>query len=428
MFTAGVSSLEISPKPGVQLAGYPHCPRPNRGVHDPLYAVALCLDNGTTRKVIITVDLLSIGKQSVARLRSKFDCDITVTASHTHSGPWASEPLASEKAEGIEQNPDYMEFLDQQLEMVVRDACENRFEAEFASGVGACGAEQGVGGNRRVRNGISDPAVNVMAVRDKGGCVRAVFLNYALHPTYLHADNEFVSADYPAYIRRYLKFAFPDAVFMFAQGASGNQSSRYHRVAQNFEEAARVGATLGVEVFHCINAMPFTDQLDIEVDTFDVADMPMKKFPKLEEALKDESEAIAACEQAKGADYIAMRNAELAMFGAQNTVSFARMADEQYVSPELPLEVQLIRLNDTLIVMVQPELFVEYALKIKKLSGAAKTFVLEVSNGYAPGYLYTPEAGEEGGYEVGTSMFARDAADHLLDRISERVEKFNFNN
>ncbi len=423
MLTAGVSLLDISPQPGVQLAGYPHCPRPNKGVHDPLYAAALCLDNGETKHVFVTVDLLSIGKQTVARLRSKFDCSISVSASHTHSGPWASEPLASEKDEGIEQNPDYMEFLEQQLEKAVQDACENSFEAEFATGVGVCGAEQGVGGNRRVRNGICDPSVNVMAVRDKSGVMRAVFLNYALHPTYLHADNELVSADYPAYIRRYLKFAFPNAAFMFAQGASGNQSSRYHRVAQNFEEAARVGSTLGVEVFHSIQRMSFTDQLNINVDSFNIADIPMKSFPALEDALKDEQEAVAAFELAKSQDYIAMRNAELAMFGAQNTVSFARMADEQYVSPELPLEVQLIQLNDTLVVTVQPELFVEYALELKKCSRAEKTFVLEVSNGYAPGYLYTQAAGEEGGYEVGTSMFAHDAADYLLAKIRERIEK-----
>ncbi len=423
MLTAGVSSLDISPKPGVQLAGYPHCPRPNRGVHDPLYAVALCLDNGLTRKVFVTVDLLSIGKPIVARLRSKFDFDISVSASHTHSGPWASEPLASEKAEGIEQNPDYMEFLESQLERVVREASQNRFGAEFATAVGSCGAEQGVGGNRRVRNGICDPSVNVMAVRDKSGVIRAVFLNYALHPTYLHADNELVSADYPAYIRRYLQFTFPEAAFMFAQGASGNQSSRYHRVAQNFEEAARVGTTLGVEVFRCVREMAFTDKLDIEVDSFDIDSIPMKKFPPLETALKAEQAAVAAFEKTKTGDYIAMRNAELAMFGAQNTVAFARMADKQYVSPELPLEVQLVRLNDTLIVMVQPELFVEYALEIKKLSSADKTFVVEASNGYAPGYLYTQEAGEEGGYEVGTSMFAHDAADYLLAEIKERVER-----
>lgn len=260
-----------------------------------------------------------------------------------------------------------------------------------------------------------------MAVRDARGVVRAVFLNYALHPTFLHAENTRVSADYPGYVRRFLKFAFPEAVFLFAQGTSGDQSSRYHRVGQDFDEAARVGTTLGVETFHTIERMTFSDQLDIAVETFSPADLPMKRFPPLEEALEAERAAIAAFEAAKSADYLTMRNAELAMFGAQNTVNFARLSDSGYTSPELPFEVQIIRLGDTCVVALQGEVFVEFGLAIKAASPAAKTFVLETSNGYAPGYLYTEEAGREGGYEVGTSMFAASAGACLVDRIKEKL-------
>jgi hypothetical protein len=421
MLRAGTALIDISPEPGVQLAGYPHCPRPNTGVHDPLYAAALVLDNGAVRKAFLCLDLLSIGKQAVRRLRAKFDFDITVSTTHTHSGPWASEPLASETAEGIRQNPAYMAFLEARMEQAVRAAADNCFDAAFATGVGRCGREQGVGGNRRVKDGLQDPSVNVMAVRDARGAVRAVFLNYALHPTFLHAENTLASADYPGYIRRFLKFAFPEAVFLFAQGTSGDQSSRYHRMGQDFDEAARVGATLGVEVFHTIGRMAFSDRLDIAVETFALADLPMKRFPPLAEALEAERAAVAAFEAAKSGDYLTMRNAELAMFGAQNTVSFARMSGGGYASPELPFEVQIVRLGDTCVVALQGEAFVEFGLAIKAASPAAKTFVLETSNGYAPGYLYTEEAGREGGYEVGTSMFASGAGDRLVEKIKEKL-------
>ncbi|MGI5867928.1 MAG: hypothetical protein ACOX9C_00595 [Kiritimatiellia bacterium] len=421
MLRAGTALIEISPGKGVQLAGYPHCPRPNTGVHDPLYAAALVLDNGVVRKAFLCLDLLSIGKRTVERLRAKFPFDITVSVTHTHSGPWASEPLASEIAEGIRQNPDYMAFLEARMEQAVREASENLFEASFASGVGHCGREQGVGGNRRVKDGLQDPSVNVMAVRDARGVVRAAFLNYALHPTFLHAENARVSADYPGYIRRFLKFAHPEAVFLFAQGTSGDQSSRYHRVGQDFDEAARVGTTLGVEVFHTIGRLEFSDRLDIAVESFTVEGLPMKRHPPLEEALAAERAAVAAFEAATSADYTTRRNAELAMFGAQNTVAFARLAAAGYSSPELPLEVQVVRLGDTCIVAIQAEAFVEFGLAIKAASPAAKTFVLEASNGYAPGYLYTEEAGREGGYEVGTSMFASGAGDQLVRKIKEKL-------
>ena len=109
------------------------------------------------------------------------------------------------------------------------------------------------------------------------------------------------------------------------------------------------------------------------------------------------------------------------MFGAQNTVGFARLVADGYRSPELPGEVQIIRLGDTCIVTLQGEAFVEIGLAIKAASKAAKTFVLETSNGYAPGYLYTEQAGREGGYEVGTSMFASDAGNHVVSIIKEKL-------
>ena len=142
MLKAGTSLVDISPERGVQLAGYPHCPRPNRGVHDPLYAAALYLDNGKSRKVFVTLDLLSIGKEEVGNLRSKFpELYITVSTTHTHSGPWASEPLASELAEGIDRNPAYMAFLEERMEAAVREAIAAPFDAEFGTEVGRCGAE-----------------------------------------------------------------------------------------------------------------------------------------------------------------------------------------------------------------------------------------------------------------------------------------------
>ena len=95
-----------------------------------------------------------------------------------------------------------------------------------------------------MKGGLCDPSLNILAVKDESGDFRAILLNYALHPTYLHAESEVVSADYPGYFRRFMHFAQPKAITMFAQGTSGNQSSRYHRVAQDFEEACRVVTTL----------------------------------------------------------------------------------------------------------------------------------------------------------------------------------------
>lgn len=419
MLKAGVSCIDISPKPGIQLAGYPHCPRPNKGIHDPLYASALILDNGNQKMAFVTVDLLYLGKKYAAEVRKNFDFPIMFTSTHTHSGPWSTTALASEREEGIHDDPEYTAWLVDRLIKVLSQAQNDMFDALIGTDVGHCGAEVGIGGNRRVKGGLCDPSLNILAVKDTAGDIRAVLLNYALHPTYLHAESEVVSADYPGYFRRFMHFAQPKAVTMFAQGTSGNQSSRYHRVAQDFEEACRVGTTLGYAVNCRLEKMEFTGDLSITVKSKEI-ELPIREYPPLDEAKAAMEKARERFASLKNSDYITMRNAELDMFGAENIYYYAKQTAEGISGDEeLPCELQTVVLNDTLIVALQGEMFVEYGLAIKEASPYKKTFVFEVSNGSLPGYIYTPEAGIEGGYEVGTSMFAPNAGEVLVEQVKE---------
>lgn len=422
MLLAGTARADISPEKGVQLAGYPHCPRENEGIHDPLYASALYLKNGSDEFVLVTLDLLSIEKKIVAELRERIGKPILVTVTHTHSGPRTSEALASDFKEGIREDPKYLAFLREKLFEVVSNATKDTFEAELGTGIGRCGAESGIGGNRRGGKGLFDDTVNVLAVRERGGKVRAVLVNYSLHPTYLHAENRLVTADYPGAMRQYFHFAEPDALFLFAQGTSGDQSSRYFRTGQNFEECVRAGTTIACEADRVLKGITYSSNPNIWAKSVQFDDLPMKEFADAEKAYAEKLRAEAAFEAAKSADYITMRNAELAMFGAQNTYEFALRAKEGYRSPELPYEVQFAKLGDTLIVALQGETFVKYGLEIKAASPYEKTFVFGVSNGYAPGYLYTPEAGREGGYETGTSLFGLEAGEVLLQKIGEELK------
>lgn len=412
MLKAGMSIIDITPEKGVQLGGYPHCPRPNEGVHDRLYASCMFLDNGTDRVAIVAMDIFFFTKRLCTEIRSKFDFDISFTASHTHSAPNTGLVHDFEKNEGVFVDEAFVSDLVAKVEKIIKEAHDNTFDAEFGSYVGHCGAEQGVGGNRREKGGVCDPSVNILAVRDSDKKIRGILLNYALHPTYLHADNVLVSADYPGGVRNYIHFAFPDAIFMFAQGTIGNQSSRYHRLGQTFEEACRVGTTLGVEIFHCIGKMEFTDKLDIGFKhTF--IDLPRRTFASSAEAKPGMEKARERFASLHDADYITMRNAELDMFGAEDLYYLALEIEdgkaESVYADLLPCEIELITLNDTAIVGTQGELFVEYGLAIKARSKYKKTFVFNLTNGELPGYVYTPDAIGDGGYEVGNSIFAPEA-------------------
>lgn len=425
MLRAGVSIADISPEKGVEMTGYPHCPRPNEGVHDPLYAACLYLENGGRKLAWVTLDLLYIGKDYTKQVKEAFpDFKIMLTTTHTHSGPCSSVPVAVEADEGCYVREDYAAFLVDTIKAVIREASENTFDAELGTAIGHVGAEQGVGGNRRDPKGPQDPTVNVLAVRDTEGKVRSILLSYALHPTYLHAESLVVTADYPAYIRRYLSYAAPDAVFMFAQGTSGNQSSRYFRTEQSFEEAARVGTTLGVEVFHLLEKMEYSADVDLKWAMREI-DLPVREFPSVEEA---EAECVRTrrefhLRQNDGSDYITCRNAELAVFGAENSYAYAKQIRElgSIDKTEFPCELNVIEIGDTMIFTTQGEIFVEYGLALKAASTAKKAFVFEVTNGTLPGYIYTPDAVADGGYEVGNSVFTPETGDLVVATLKEMM-------
>ena len=65
--------------------------------------------------------------------------------------------------------------------------------------------------------------------------------------------------------------------------------------------------------------------------------------------------------------------------------------------------VEALSLNDLLMIGVPAELFVEYALQLKK-AVEGKTIMLVGYCNDIVGYVVTPEADEEGGYEAGASF------------------------
>ncbi len=418
--------IDISPQKGVRLAGYPHAPRANKGVHDPLYAACLYLNNGDKEFIIVTLDLLYFGKNYTKSLREKFGIDIMFSCSHTHSGPRVANLVSGDPNSPKAYSQEYIDTLLEKLELGIKKAMASPFAASIGTFSGHCGAESGVGGNRRIKGGLSDPSVNVLAVKDTAGDIRACLVNYALHPTFLHAENELVSADYPAYIRRFLSFAAPKAVAMFVQGTAGNQSSRYHRIGQNFEEAARVGTTIGVEVLNCLNKMSFESSVNIcskseeiipelrQYPPMDILKEDVKKAKELFETLKAEYE--------RGGDYIKMRNAELALFGRENVLAHATRAAKGQESIELPCEIQILTIGDTAIAAIQGEIFVEFGLEIKKSSPHKKTFVFTVSNGALPGYIYTKDSVADQGYEVGSSAFSENAGEQIVNKVKEMLK------
>jgi neutral ceramidase len=412
---AAAAQVDITSREPIFLFGYPHVPRISTGVHDPLYAAALCLGDGERSLVLVAVDVLMLAPEVVARCRDAITGatgipthHILISTTHTHSAPVTCDVLAFRDDPLVPATDSA--YLDLVCDGVVGAAVRAWREMRPARLAVTRGRAEGVGSNRLDPAGPSDPEVGILAVRDAATEeLLALDLVYSMHPTVLHEDSSLVSADFPGFTRAYLEARFPGVAVVYHTGPSGNQSPRYTVTGQTFAEARRLGESLGRTVAAAVAALGNEDYAkDVTVAAASTrVTLPGRIFPPVKEAeaLLAEARATHARLLREGAPHGPVRTAEVAVFGAEERVTLARAQEQGEVAELLAryseAEVQVLRAGSAAIVGFPGELFVEYGLAIKAASPVT-TFVISLANGELQGYITTPGAT---GYEAGISLF-----------------------
>ena len=99
---AGACTTDITPPPGLWMAGYAPRLTTAIGVHDPLYATAVVFDDGHERVALISADLISLPPDLVKLIRSEVSAQIGTDESaimlhctHTHGGPISGSRASS---------------------------------------------------------------------------------------------------------------------------------------------------------------------------------------------------------------------------------------------------------------------------------------------------------------------------------------------
>jgi neutral ceramidase len=432
MLYAGVSEKNITPDFPALLSGYPlPKDRYHEEVHDDLKAHIFYLNNEETDLVIITLDLISYSKRRVKMVREQIQkvCqiepgNILISATHTHSGPvTGSVPFLSDNRE---MYPHYLDKVNSLIVEGVKEAKDSAFPAKIAMGKGICGKEQGVGGNRRHKDGPADPEVWVTGIKDSDDNLRGVLVNYALHPTFLHAESRVITADYPAFIYEYFQSKNPDLVVGFHTGAAGNQSSRHFRTGQTFEEAKRVGYAIAAEAERVLSQLTYED--DVKLFATHAELYPeIKRIPSVEEARAQQIEAETRYKNSvkNKEPYPVQRTLECALIGANRMLSRAEAGDKvmEGIMANSPFEIFVMGIGENRIVACPCEIFVEFALRLKKESPYKNTYLASTSNGYGSGYVCTPESYDEGGYEPTVSMYERTVGDAIIDKALELLRE-----
>lgn len=416
-FKAGAAQVDISPQDSQFLFGYPHVKRYSTGIHDPLWSSSLYLSNGISQAMFIANDIIFISKDLAAAVRRQVSQktpltpdSIMITATHTHSGPITVDYLSNE-ADPVVPKADakYLAFLQERIIQSAVLAYQNAQPAQIGF---ALADDTGVGTNRRDPAGPADHQVPVVCVRrqtDKK--MIACMLVCSMHPTVLHEDSTLVSGDFPGLARRYLQGQVfgQDCVILHHTGPCGNQSPRHVTKANTFQEAQRLGEILGKAVQKAVADISFVDQITLTVKQILLDNLPRRTFPTIEQAQQMLDKAIQKLKllQSSQAPKQQIRTAECDWFGAEETLTLAKAAAdgrlEKAYQSCLPAEIQVIRINDWAFVGWPGEIFVEYALEVKRQR--PNTFIISLANGELQGYVVTEQAAQEGGYEASNALF-----------------------
>ena len=414
---AAAAEIEITPGKPTFLYGYPHVPRTSRGVHDPLYASALCLGSGARQAVFVACDLIWVPRPLARRARERIaqHCAlpleaVMVTATHTHSGPVTNRMLSNE-ADPVVPPPD-ADYLHRLEQAIVEAGCvaahPKRLQPVELRAAEVDGAF--LGGNRRDPDGPAIPGVPVWGAFDGEGEAVACMAIGSMHPTVLHEDSPLISGDFPGLARQRTKARLGEHVpLVYHMGASGDQSPRHVVQHNTLDEAARLGHRLGDALVDGLAAAgPATPQpIGFASRTLD---LPRRDLPAVSEAeaRRDAAKRTLDTLREQGGDRVTLRTAEVDWFGAEETLTLARAAAEGRLADAaaqcLPAEVQVIELGERRLIGWPGEVFVDFALQVREHDSRAR--VITLANGDLQGYLVTQQAIDEGAYEAGNAIFA----------------------
>jgi len=435
---AGAAAIDITPRFPVFLYGYPHVMRESTGTHNPLFATALFLDDGEHQGFVISVDVIWLSKQQVARTRRRI-ADATgvaadhilISATHTHSGPSTVQILSNANDRAVPApDPRIVAQIEDGIVAAAVRAKHNAIVAELGFGEAEV---PGIGGNRHTASGPSLPRVPIVVVRSAAEkkTLLALFYVFNVHPTVLHEDSTLISGDFPGLARRHLqsRLSAANSCLPVLQhlGPAGDQSPRNVVRANTVQEVERLGVLLGTSIEEALTRVKYLSDWDLHcARTF--VELPLRCLPSPEKAAADLAELQSRFEhlQVIRAPSSVVRTAECDCFGAEEVNALVAAATDGRLAEVarqcMPAEIQLLRIGPRWLVAWPGEIFVEFAQQLYKQFPQAT--IITLANGELQGYLTTAEAVEGRWYEASNAIFdSPDSGEALVESTVRLLQR-----
>lgn len=370
---AGAARVEITPPVGTPLGGYgDRKGAASTGVHDPIFAKALVLDDGTERVAILTTDLVGTHPEIARRAAEAAGLrreQLLVASSHTHSGPGAywKGPFAQLVLGPYDQK--VHDHLSDGITRALKQAVAALQPAKLAVGE----TELRRFSRNRRGNRITDPALTLVRVDTAEGKPLAVLLNLTAHGTVLDADNLQFSGDWMAFAQAYLERELPGAVALYTNGAEGDISPNIPDNSSTFEGARAHGEIGGKAA--------------------------MELYRSLQPA------------------------AEVRLGSKTATLELPQTLQSALIGAGSRTLIQTVTINDALLISVPGEPIVELGLILKehaRRQGVKHPVIVGLANDHL-GYFLTRAEMKKGGYEARVSFFGEGFGETLTLAIARLI-------
>jgi neutral ceramidase len=436
----GAAEIDITPPVGHRMAGY-FDERLATGVHDPLHAKAIVIEQGSRRMALVSCDLVGVSltvttnaRAAASRLTGIPESNIVICATHTHTGPLFDDvrryyfhaAALARFGKDPQEEVYYPDFLIERLTNVIVAAQRELRPAELSAGTtqatGLTFNRRYVMKNGKVRfnpgrlnpevvrpAGPKDETVGMLLARRPGAAEPFVGLTtFAVHSDTVGGTQ--YSADYEYFLERTLRRGFgSNFISAFGLGTCGDLNHidvDHEDTLKGYERAEHIGTTLGEAV--------------------------VKSAPELRPirrpSLAVRSETLTVPLQEYTPEELAAAKGMVDKLGDPKTDFFAKVAavkilDLAQRGPVCRMEVQAFRLDEeTAMVCLPCELFVELGLAIKAGSPFRNTFVIEICND-RPSYVPTRKAFAEGSYEISNARVKPEAGEMLVEAATRLLRE-----
>lgn len=451
MLKIGLSEIDITPAPGLRMAGMLNPPQA-QGVQWPLNARLFLFEDGTHQAAILALDILLLAPALVPELRQAVTAgtgldpsEVMIACTHTHRAPYTAA-LMDEEIDFT-----YVDFMRQRIAGCMAEALAARQPAGLKVGriqapgwtfnrrqvyrSQRYGEQVGTQGPQSIpefiRNeGPEDHELGVLLAETPAGQTLGGLVNFACHTTVMGGE-PFYSADFAGPLTKALAQHF-GGIFGFLQGAAGNlwsidtrQADR--RLSKDFvgpEHAQRMGQALAQKAVDALETGRSLPGGQVHMAR-QVLSIPQRRVTREQVALAQwyleraskEIDQQEFTRKIYGHDYTFYHNDPVVQeWFARETIGMwewqRRAGTRELVEA---VEVQVIAVGDVAFVGYPGELFAEFGLQTKAQSPFEQTFVVELANGWH-GYIPTQEAFAHGGYETRlgyTSRLVPEAGDQM---------------